>query len=116
MAIDANAEVLAAWLTIVELAVDRSVETLVSRETSVETTLETEVTDDSTAEIEVPCEVTAEVMAEAETAPDTVATALSSDEFWVEARVAREAIVDTPLDVLVSAERLAEIWLWRPTT
>jgi hypothetical protein len=96
--------------------VDSKVETLASSDTSVETTLETDVTDDRTAEFDVPSDVPADVIAEVETAPLMRTTELRNVDVCVEASVARLATVDTPLDVLVSAERLLEICVWRPTT
>lgn len=98
------------------MVADSTVETLVSIDTSVETTLETEVSADRVAELDVPNEVAADVIPEVEMTLLTVTNELSSELFCVEASVARLAAEDTPLDVLVSAERFAETWLSSPET
>jgi hypothetical protein len=113
LATDSRVEVLTAWLTWLDWVVDSRVETLVSRETSVETTLETEVAAERTAELEVPREVPADVIADVDTTLLTTATELRNEDVWVDARVARLVTLERPLDVLVSAERLLEIAVWR---
>jgi len=111
-ATDVRVEVLTAWLTWLDWVVDSRVETLRSSDRLTETTLETEVVDDSTAELDVPSEVPADVIAEVEIRLLTITTELRNDEIWLEARVARLATLETPVEMLVSADLLLEIAVW----
>lgn len=95
---------------------DSSVETLASIDTSVETTLETEVAEERTAEFDVPSEVAAEVIADVEMRLLTITIELRNEETWVDPTVVMLATAETPLDVLVSIDRLLEIWVWSPAT
>lgn len=92
---------------------DRSVETLRSKDRFVDTTLETEVAEDRTAEFDVPNEVPAEVMPEVETTLLTTTSELRNEDTCVEATVAMLVTEETPLDRLVSADLLLEIRVWR---
>lgn len=116
LATEVRVEVLTAWLTWLDWVVLSRVETLRSSDRLVEATLETEVADDSTAELEVPTDVAADVIAEVETTLLTSTIEDSSEDVCCEAKVARLVTVEMPLDVLVSADRLLEIAVWRAET
>lgn len=111
LATDCRVEVLTAWLTWLDWVVDSRVETLRSSDKLTDTTLETDVTDDRTAELDVPSEVPADVIAEVETTLLIITTELRNEDTCDDARVAMLVTLETPVERLVSADLLLEIWV-----